>query len=203
MNALTHISDAFCVVIGLFGTVAGISSAQIVRSIRILRIVRIFKRFKTLQQIVIAISKCVAKILHTFLITAIIIFIYSVVTTQSFGWLDPRQFGSFSLSVMTMVQVMTGDGWMTDIVRPLIDIGENHDPPPVAGFGAFVMLVFFSFILIVFVVMLNVTVSVLLEGFLTAMSAIDAEEEAKVEYSTSMRCLLFPHSELKHLTFDY
>lgn len=65
------------------------------------------------------------------------------------------------------------------------------------------MLVFFSFILIVFVVMLNVTVSVLLEGFLTAMSAIDAEEEAKVEYSTSMRCLLFPHSELKHLTFDY
>ena len=32
---------------------------------------------------------------------------------------------------------------------------------------------------------------------------VDAEEEAKVEYSTSMRCLLFPHSELKHLTFDY
>lgn len=181
----------------------GISSAQIVRSIRILRIVRIFKRFKTLQHIVIAISKCVVKIFHTFLITAIIIIIYSVVTTQCFGWLDPALFGSFSLSVMTMVQVMTGDGWMTDIVRPLIHLGENHDPPAMAGFGALVMLVFFSFVLLVFVVMLNVTVSVLLEGFLTAMSAIFAEEEAKVEYKASLRCLFSPRCECKHLTSNY
>ena len=156
--------DSFCVIIGLFGTVTGVSSAQVVRSIRILRIIRIFRRFKTLQNIVLAISKCVFKIFHTFLIIAIVLAIYSVMATQCFGWIDPHFFGGFSTSFMTMIQarfalqlwsfvyiepvavdihfafsfihfyfsmslcgahmvgwtfnqVMTGDGWMTDIVR--------------------------------------------------------------------------------------
>lgn len=96
--------DAFCVIIGLFGTVTGVSSAQVVRSIRILRIIRIFRRFKTLQNIVLAISKCVLKIFHTFLIIAIVLAIYSVMATQCFGWIDPHFFGGFSTSFMTMIQ---------------------------------------------------------------------------------------------------
>ena len=32
---------------------------------------------------------------------------------------DPVQFGNFSASVYSMFQVCTGDGWSTDIVRPL------------------------------------------------------------------------------------
>jgi hypothetical protein len=48
-------------------------------------------------------------------------------------------------------------------VRPLIQIGEEHDEV-VSGFGALVMFVFFSFVLLVFVVMLNVTGSVEVEA---------------------------------------
>lgn len=83
---------------------------QVVRSIRIFRIIRIFRRFKTLQNIVVAISRCVLKICHTFLITAIVVAIYSVMATQCFGWIDHSLFGTFSSSFVTMFQARHFEG---------------------------------------------------------------------------------------------
>ena len=62
-------------------------------------------------------------------------------------------------------------------VRPLIQLGEENGNV-VSGFGALVMLVFFSFILLVFVVMLNVTGSVEVEalvGCRRAQSDVEAD----------------------------
>ena len=44
--------------------------------------------------------------------------IRSVVVTQSFGWLDPGLFGSFSLSMMTMVQVCVDYGVIVRFLVP-------------------------------------------------------------------------------------
>lgn len=47
------------------------------------------------------------------------------------------------------------------------------------GYYGLTILFFSSFVLIVYVVLLNVTVSVLLEGFLSAMASVQEEERLK------------------------
>jgi hypothetical protein len=42
---------------------------------------------------------------------------------QLYGDLFPERFGAFTTAALTMFQLCTGDGWMTDVVRPLMDKG--------------------------------------------------------------------------------
>ena len=68
---------------------------------------------------------------------------------------------------------------MTDIVRPTIDKGESTEEV-MSGFKPLTMIFFFSYVVLVYVIMLNVTVSVLLEGFLSAVADMEQEEMRQV-----------------------
>ena len=179
-----QILDSVCVVFGIIGSATGVSSAQVVRTIRILRIIRIFRRFKSLRRIVGAVSACLLPLSNTFLIILVVNAIYSVLATEVFGWLCPELFGAFSLSFLTMIQVATGDGWATDVLRPVLEMGQDNEDV-VQGFNLLTCIFFISFVLLVFLTLLNVTVTVLLEGFLSAIAEFDREERdraSKVEY---------------------
>ena len=76
----------------------------------------------------------------------------------------------------------TGDSWMTDVVRPLMKSGYETGGP---GFTVGVAFFFVSFMLFVMVVLVNVAVAVLLEGFLNAIAEIELRErsmESAVQY---------------------
>ena len=179
-----QILDSVCVVFGIIGSATGVSSAQVVRTIRILRIIRIFRRFKSLRRIVGAVSACLLPLSNTFLIILVVNAIYSVLATEVFGWLCPELFGAFSLSFLTMIQVATGDGWATDVLRPVLEMGQDNEDV-VQGFNLLTCIFFISFVLLVFLTLLNVTVTVLLEGFLSAIAEFDREERdraSQVEY---------------------
>jgi len=79
-------------------------------------------------------------------------------------------------------QMATGDSWMTDVVRPLMKSGYETGGP---GFTVGVAFFFVSFMLFVMVVLVNVAVAVLLEGFLNAIAEIELRErsmESAVQY---------------------
>jgi hypothetical protein len=78
------IFDTFCIVIGLVGSLHGVSSAKVIRSIRILRIVRVLRRFKNLQTIVLPITRCVLPLLNTSVIVLVVNVIYAVMTADMF-----------------------------------------------------------------------------------------------------------------------
>ena len=81
-----------------------------------------------------------------------------------------------------MFQVGTGDGWMTDVVRPLQEASRLDSAPNVPGIEALMTIFFASYILLVYIVLINVMVSVLLEGFLSVFEEI--QSDAKAETST-------------------
>ena len=71
---------------------------------------------------------------------------------------------------------------MTDVVRPLMTSGYKTGGP---GFTVGVAFFFVSFMLFVMVVLVNVAVAVLLEGFLNAIAEIELRErsmESAVQY---------------------
>ena len=83
----------------------------------------------------------------------------------------------------------TGDGWMTAVLRPLIKIGEADGRK---FFALWTCAFFISYIMLVYVVLLNVAVAVLLEGFLSSMTEHDMELKAQLgtlEYSKISGCL--------------
>jgi hypothetical protein len=71
-------------------------------------------------------------------------------------------------------QVATGDSWATDVVRTLCDDPENTDSN--------VILFFVSYVIAVGIILFNIIVAVLLEGFLGAIQQQDREERERNEY---------------------
>jgi len=68
------------------------------------KIIRIFSRMRKLQRIVMAISSAVSPLFNTFVIFAVVVSIFSVLAQQLYGNLMPEEFGTFSLSALTMFQ---------------------------------------------------------------------------------------------------
>jgi hypothetical protein len=81
-------------------------------------------------------------------------------------------FQKFSVALFTMFQITTGDGWVTDIVRPMNNGDLIHDFP--------INLFFVSYFLITNVVMLNIVVAVLLDEF------VNTTQEYKDEKANSL-----------------
>lgn len=74
-------------------------------------------------------------------------------------------FDRFSTALFTMFQITTGDGWVTDIVRPMNNGDLMHDFP--------INLFFVSYFLVANVVMLNIVVAVLLDEFVNTTTVRD------------------------------
>ena len=74
-------------------------------------------------------------------------------------------FDRFSTALFTMFQITTGDGWVTDIVRPMNNGDLMHDFP--------INLFFVSYFLVANVVMLNIVVSVWLDEFVNTTMVRD------------------------------
>jgi hypothetical protein len=125
------IFDAICVLTSLVGMLMSVFMTQglnlnVIRSIRIFKIVRIFSRLEALQRIVSAITSTLFPLFNTFLIFLVVVAIYAVLGSQIYGELKPERFGTFSASSLTMFQLATGDAWLTDIVRPLMEAGYQE-----------------------------------------------------------------------------
>ena len=148
-----------------------------IRSFKILKIVRVFARLKSLQRIVMATASTGYPLANTFIIFAVVVSIFSVLAQTLYGKLMTDEFGTFSRSVLTMCQICTADGWMTAIVRPLIALGVEDGQ---VGFAVWTSAFFICYILLVYVVLLNVSVAVLLEGFLSHIADDDLEIKAKL-----------------------
>lgn len=80
------------------------------------------------------------------------------------------QFRNFSASVFSMFQVCTGDGWSTDIVRPLFREDGHVDPLVVAFFVSYILLAGYF--------LLNIIVAVLLDEFVRSVEAERAQSAA-------------------------
>lgn len=178
---------------------------SMLRMMRAFRVFRLFKRVKSLNKIIVAIVHAVPGVMNAFLILFIVMSIYAILAVEFYthtaencnsdlpehkfetalAYKTPRggcwgseYFGTFSRSIYTFFQVLTGESWVEMVARPAIWY-YSKTPILAVGGGFF----FVSYVLITAFMLINVVVAVLLDKMSAAQN--EEEEEAVEEANTN------------------
>jgi len=195
-----------CVVVAL-GVVdmAGVplGNLKLLRMLRAFRIFRLFGRVKSLRKIISSLFNASAGVGNAFLIVFIVMSIYAVLAVDLFGdamcaqngtqledWdsfnvhggtcFGMGYYGTFITSLYTMFQILTGESWSEGCVWPLLDYYSATDYYSPLGPHArkATMLFFVTFVIITNFILLNVIVTVLIDGM---NQAVDEPHPEKSE----------------------
>jgi len=176
-----NIFDVIVVSIGVINTLQlPLPSAfSMLRMMRAFRVFRLFKRVHSLNKIIVAIIHAIPGVVNAFLILAIVMSIYAILAVEFYYEIgdDCKQtggddrfltargycageeyFGTFTKSLYSFFQVLTGESWSEAVARPAIWFYYD-DPIRAVGSGLF----FVSYVLITAFVLTNVVVAVLLD----------------------------------------
>jgi hypothetical protein len=177
------------------------------RLVRATRVFRLFKRVKSLHKILYSLETATKDVANTMSVLLMVMATYAIVAVEIFGTKsatadynkciypgyddDPlyqncfemeqhydETFGTFGKAMNTLLQVLTGDGWSSEIARPILE-----DAPFAAA--AF----FISYIIVCALMLMNVVVAILLEKVVennadeeVAKSFQDEEEKERQLY---------------------
>jgi voltage-gated sodium channel len=153
---------------------------QIFRLFRALRILRLFGRLKSVRVIINALSASLSPVANAFFIMFVVLMIYAILGVSLFAEKAPGTFGKFDRSVSTLFRIAGGDTWVDGM-----DVLDAESGTVNWAVGVYV----FSFILIVNWTLLQVSVAVLLDNFVSETSrekdAANAliVEEKRIQYS--------------------
>lgn len=125
---------------------------SVLRSLRILRVLRLFSVLPSLRKVVGALVSSIPAMASIAVVLGLVFYVFSVLTTKLFGATHPDFFGHIGMSMYTLFQLMTLDGWSDGIVRPMM---ETHP---------FAWLVFIPFIVVTSFAVLNLFIGVLVSG---------------------------------------
>jgi voltage-gated sodium channel len=78
-----------------------------------------------INRIIMAVSKAAYPVCNAFFILLIIAAIFATLGTHLFRSRSIKYFGSFSTSLFTMFQVLTGDSWASDVAREVFKDSEG------------------------------------------------------------------------------
>jgi hypothetical protein len=140
-----------------------IPAVNAIRAIRVLRAVRLLKKSKSLKPIVEALFSSIGPVLNSMVLLVrtsqypdllntdltaeeflqgLITCIYASMAVSLFGEQVPVKFGWLSQSLFTMFQCCTGDGWSSDVARPLFHEDGTVAPLPALFFVSYMLVVF-------------------------------------------------------------
>lgn len=163
---------------------------SMLRMIRAFRVFRLFKRVRSLKKIITALAHAVPGVMNAFLLLTIVMCIYAILAVELFinvgkdchdmdavmppsyrgNCFGEEYFGSFSKSLYSFFQVLTGESWSEAIARPVLWWHTN----PVLSVGSAVFFV--SFVLVTAFVLTNVVVAVLLDKMVDSGIAVEGED---------------------------
>ena len=111
-------------------------------------------RFKQLRTIVETLLHSIPTLWQVFMLMGILYYSYAVIGVFLFSENDPQHFGSLSQAVLTLFQVMTGDGWSELMKANMYDCIHPH--PFLSP------LYFCSFVLVGALIILNLFVGIII-----------------------------------------
>ncbi|GLK81699.1 ion transporter [Methylopila turkensis] len=133
---------------------------QVVRALRVLRVFRLITRIPSLRRVVGALVGALPGMSSIVLLLLLVLYVFAVMATQLFGADMPDRFGTLGLSLLTLFQLVTLDGWSGEVVRPLL---ETHP---------YSWIFFILFILVSSFTVFNLFIGVV-------VNAMQAEHEAE------------------------
>jgi hypothetical protein len=175
---------------------------KMLRMARAFRVFRLFGKVESLRKIIKSLQRALPGVVNSFGMILLMMCIYAVLAVEFFkdvygDCLDgthgdkfyfgetprglcvgPEYYGKFLPALYTLFQVLTGESWSEFCVRPLL-IAFEHSVTSTFGVAVF----FISFILVNYIVLLNVVVAVLLDGMQKEKKETD--DKAKADAASS------------------
>lgn len=97
------------------------SAFSALRALRILRVLHVISLVPRMRHVVAAMIKSLPQIGSIVALLLIISYISAVIVTHLYGQPYPELFGSIGLSMLTLFQLMTLEGWAAEVVRPVME----------------------------------------------------------------------------------
>jgi voltage-gated sodium channel len=129
---------------------AGGSFATVARLARLLRVLRIVSVFPDLRLIVGTMIRSFSSMTSVILLLALVLYVYAVLGYHLFSAIDPAHWGDLGLSVRTLFEVLTLEGWLElqAAVIPAVPLSWLF-------FGSYVLLAVFIVVNLFIAVILN------------------------------------------------
>lgn len=132
----------------------------VLRALRVLRVLRLATKVPSLHKVVSGLLAAIPGLGSVSAVMGLIFYVSGVLATNLFAKDFPDTFGTLALSLYTLFQVMTGDGWSDSVARPIMEVFP------------YAWIFFVIFILISTFVILNLFIAVIVD-------ASNDEEEGK------------------------
>lgn len=97
------------------------SAFSALRALRVLRVLHVISLVPRMRHVVAAMIKSLPQIGSIVALLLIISYISAVIVTHLYGQPYPELFGSIGLSMLTLFQLMTLEGWAAEVVRPVME----------------------------------------------------------------------------------
>jgi len=151
-----NIFDFIIVAISLFAASSGLAAVRALRVLRVLRLVTVIPRMRV---VVSALLDSIPGIASVGVVLVLIVYVFAVIGANIYGADHPEIFGNVFISMYTLFQVMTLEGW-AEIASQVATTHERS------------WIFFLTFVLIATFTMLNLFVAIVVK-------TVDDEEDPK------------------------
>lgn len=113
---------------------------SVLRALRVIRALRLISSVDSMRRVVNGLVQAVPGMGAVIMLLMLIFYVFSVMGTKLYGDTVPELFGTLGASAYSLLQVMTLEGWNTEIVNPIM---EKH-PYALAFFLPFIVISSFA-----------------------------------------------------------
>jgi voltage-gated sodium channel len=92
----------------------------VLRALRVLRLLRVITVVPALQRVVGGLIGAFPGMGSILLLIGLIFYVFAVMAVNLYGTVDPVHFGTLGSALYTLFTVMTLEGWVDDVVNPLM-----------------------------------------------------------------------------------
>jgi voltage-gated sodium channel len=151
------------VVIGI-ALVPATETFSVLRSLRVLRVLRLITGIPTLRRVVAGLLAALPGMGAIVFLIGLIYYVFAVMATKLFGDDNPDLFGTLADSLFTLFTVMTLEGWVNDVAKPVM---EKHP---------YAWIFFISYIVVTTFMVLNLFIGVVVNAMQAEASKAEAVE---------------------------
>lgn len=172
-----NIFDFFIVTISWVSMLADFPGIAVLRLFRAFRVFRLFKRIPSLRMIITGVLKALPGMVNAIAVLLLVMGVWSIMGVHFFGEDFPDEFGNFTKGLLTCMQMMTYDSWVSGVTRPICLYYGTPWPP----------FFFVSYAFISAIIMANVLIAILVDKYCEACASMNSEddEDAPTLYLTS------------------
>ena len=145
-----NIFDSLIVIISLI-PIANSEMVVIGRMLRIFRIMRVISFIPELRILISSLFSVIPKLIYILLLLFIFFYIYATVGTTLFNEINPKLWGDVAISLLTLFQIMTLEGW-TDIMYETMEVY----PSSWIFYISFIVITAFAFLNLLIGVIVNI-----------------------------------------------